>query len=150
MKQRFTFFSIMQILILQDKIATIDANILPENEDSIVNNLLFGKLNSEISYKNYLHSIFWTLKAVIDQNLLPKLQLYYSINWKSFRSLVCGIHLYPEFYVVGGRMINNIFNFHGDPITIGQYTTQLIDILVHYLWFLIYLERSSCYWTFSK
>lgn len=80
MKQRFTFFSIMQILILQDKIATIDANILPENEDSIVNNLLFGKLNSEISYKNYLHSIFWTLKAVIDQNLSPKLQLYYSIN----------------------------------------------------------------------
>ena len=36
--QRQTFF---------DKIATIDANILTENERSIVNTLLFGKPNSE-------------------------------------------------------------------------------------------------------
>ena len=33
--------------ILVDKIATIDANILTENEDSIVNTLLFKKPNSE-------------------------------------------------------------------------------------------------------
>ena len=32
---------------LFDKIAIIDANILTENEDSIVNTLLFGKSNSE-------------------------------------------------------------------------------------------------------
>ena len=32
------------------KIATIDANILSENEDSIVNTHLFGKLNSENSF----------------------------------------------------------------------------------------------------
>ena len=32
------------------KIATIDANILSENQDSIVNTLLFGKLNSENSF----------------------------------------------------------------------------------------------------
>ena len=32
---------------LFDKIATIDTDILPENEDSIVNNLLLGKPNSE-------------------------------------------------------------------------------------------------------
>ena len=32
---------------LFDKIATIDANILTENEDSIVNTLLYGKPNSE-------------------------------------------------------------------------------------------------------
>ena len=36
---------------LFDKIATIDANILTENEDSIVNTLLFGKPNSE----NFFH-----------------------------------------------------------------------------------------------
>ena len=30
-----------------DKIATTDANILTENEDSIVNTLLFGKPNCE-------------------------------------------------------------------------------------------------------
>ena len=36
--QRQTFF---------DKIATLDANILTENEGSIVNTLLFGKPNSE-------------------------------------------------------------------------------------------------------
>ena len=35
---------------LFDKIATIDANILTENEDSIVNTLLFGKLISENSF----------------------------------------------------------------------------------------------------
>ena len=32
---------------LFEKIAIIDANILSENEDSIVNTLLFGKPNSE-------------------------------------------------------------------------------------------------------
>ena len=35
---------------LFDKIATIDANILTENEDSIVNTLLFGKPNCENSF----------------------------------------------------------------------------------------------------
>ena len=35
---------------LFDKIATIDANILTENEGSIVNTLLFGKPNSENSF----------------------------------------------------------------------------------------------------
>ena len=35
---------------LFDKIATIDANILTENEDSILNTLLFVKLNSENSF----------------------------------------------------------------------------------------------------
>ena len=35
---------------LFDKIATIDANILTENEDSIVNTLLFGKPNYENSF----------------------------------------------------------------------------------------------------
>ena len=37
---------------LFDKIATADANILIENEDSIVNALLFGKPNSENSVNN--------------------------------------------------------------------------------------------------
>ena len=32
------------------KIATIDANILTENEDSIVNTVLLGKPNSKISF----------------------------------------------------------------------------------------------------
>ena len=35
---------------LPDKIATINANILTENGASIVNNLLFGKPNSENSF----------------------------------------------------------------------------------------------------
>ena len=35
---------------LFDKIATIDANILSEDEDSIVNTLLFGKPNFENSF----------------------------------------------------------------------------------------------------
>ena len=35
---------------LFDKIATIDADILTENEDSIINTLLFGKPNSENSF----------------------------------------------------------------------------------------------------
>ena len=35
---------------LFDKIATTDPNILTENEDSIVNTLLFGKPNSENSF----------------------------------------------------------------------------------------------------
>ena len=48
LKQRFIFFSIGQTLF--DKIATIDANILTENEDSIANTLLFGKPNYENSF----------------------------------------------------------------------------------------------------
>ena len=35
---------------LFDKIATVDANILTENEDSIANTLLFGKPNYENSF----------------------------------------------------------------------------------------------------
>ena len=35
---------------LFDKIAAIDANILAENEGCIINNLLFGKPNSENSF----------------------------------------------------------------------------------------------------
>ena len=35
---------------LFDEIATTDANILTESEDSIVNTLLFGKPNSENSF----------------------------------------------------------------------------------------------------
>ena len=35
---------------LFDKIATIDAKILTENEDSFVNTLLFGKPNSKNSF----------------------------------------------------------------------------------------------------
>ena len=55
LEQQFIFFSIAQILILKDKpffdkIATTDTNILTENEDSIVNTLLFGKLISENSF----------------------------------------------------------------------------------------------------
>ena len=45
----FVNFNI-QRQVLFDKIATIDANILTENEDSIVNTLLFGKPNSENSF----------------------------------------------------------------------------------------------------
>ena len=40
----------LQRQTLFDKIATIDSNILTENEGSIVNTLLFGKLNSENSF----------------------------------------------------------------------------------------------------
>ena len=40
----------LQRQTLFDKIATIDSNILTENEESIVNTLLFGKLNSENSF----------------------------------------------------------------------------------------------------
>ena len=52
LKQRFIFFlhfanSNTQRQTLFDKIATIDANILTENEDSIVNTLVFEKLDSE-------------------------------------------------------------------------------------------------------
>ena len=53
LKQQFIIFSIANFNIqrqsLFDKIATIDANILTENEDSIVNTLLFGKPNCENS-----------------------------------------------------------------------------------------------------
>ena len=41
---------------LFDKIATIDANILTENEDSIVNTLLFGKPNSENSFNKAMRN----------------------------------------------------------------------------------------------
>ena len=52
LKQRFISFSIAQIFNIQkqtlfDKIATVDANILTENEDSIANLLLFGEPNYE-------------------------------------------------------------------------------------------------------
>ena len=55
LKQRFIFFLHCANYNTQrqtffDKIATIDANILSENEHSIVNSLLFGKLNSENSF----------------------------------------------------------------------------------------------------
>ena len=40
----------IQRQILFDKIATIAANILTENEDSIVNTLIFGKSSSENSF----------------------------------------------------------------------------------------------------
>ena len=40
----------LQRKILFDKIATIDSNILTENEESIVDTLIFGKLNSENSF----------------------------------------------------------------------------------------------------
>ena len=51
------FFFIAQIVIpkdtLSEKIATIDVNLLTENEDNIVNILLFVKLNS----KNFLNKL---------------------------------------------------------------------------------------------
>ena len=54
LKQRFSFLHCancnIQRLTLFDKIATIDANILTENEDSIVNTLLFGRPNCENSF----------------------------------------------------------------------------------------------------
>ena len=55
LKQRFIFFLHCanfdtQKQTLFDKIATADANILTENEDSIINTLLFGKPNSENSF----------------------------------------------------------------------------------------------------
>ena len=42
---------------LSDKIATIDANILTENEDSIVNTLLFGKSNCEYSFNKAMLNV---------------------------------------------------------------------------------------------
>ena len=42
---------------LFDKVATIDANILTENEDSIVNILLFGKPNSENSFNKAMLNV---------------------------------------------------------------------------------------------
>ena len=45
---------------LFDKIVTIDVNILTENEDSIVNTLLYGKPNSENSFNKVM------LKASIE------------------------------------------------------------------------------------
>lgn len=53
---------------LFDKIATIDANILSENEDS-VNTLLFGKPNSESSFNkamlNAQLNLFYKLRTLI-------------------------------------------------------------------------------------
>ena len=47
----------IQRQIFFDKIATIDVNILTENEDSIVNTFLFGKPNSEKAFnKAMLHA----------------------------------------------------------------------------------------------
>ena len=48
-----------QIQTLIDKIATVDANILTENRDSIVNIRLFGKPNTE----NFLN------KAIINASI---------------------------------------------------------------------------------
>ena len=45
---------------LFEKIATIHVNILTENEDSIVNTLLFEKPNSENSFKSLLEFILST------------------------------------------------------------------------------------------
>ena len=61
--QRQTFF---------DKIATIDANILSENEDSIVNTLLFGKPSSENSFNKAMltASIEFILSTERFNNLL--------------------------------------------------------------------------------
>ena len=42
---------------LLDKIATIYANILTENEDSIVNILLFEKLDSEYSFEKAMLNV---------------------------------------------------------------------------------------------
>ena len=42
---------------LFDMIATIDVNILIENEDSIVNTLLFGKPNSENSFNKAMLNV---------------------------------------------------------------------------------------------
>ena len=41
---------------LFEKIATIDANIVTENEDSIINALLFGKPNSENSFNKAMRN----------------------------------------------------------------------------------------------
>ena len=58
LKQQFIIFSIANFNIqrqsLFDKIATIDANILTENEDNIVNTLLFGEPNSENSFNKVI------------------------------------------------------------------------------------------------
>ena len=42
---------------LFNKISTIDANILTENEDSIVKPLLFGKLTSENSFNTAMLNV---------------------------------------------------------------------------------------------
>ena len=52
--------------ILFDKIATIDENILTENENSIVNTFLFGKANSENVFNKAM------LNASIEFVLLTK------------------------------------------------------------------------------
>ena len=40
-----------------DKIATIDPHILTENEDNIINTLLFGKPNSEVSFNKAMLNV---------------------------------------------------------------------------------------------
>ena len=52
---------------LFDKIATIDANILTEKEDSIADTFLFGKPNSENSCnKAMLNESVYRVSALID------------------------------------------------------------------------------------
>ena len=62
LKQRFIFFLHCanfdtQKQTLFDKIATTDANILTENENSIINTLLFGKPNSENSFNKAMLNV---------------------------------------------------------------------------------------------
>ena len=58
---KFRFFHCVsfntQKQTLFDKIAPIDANVLTENEDSIVNTLLFKKPNSENSFNNAILNV---------------------------------------------------------------------------------------------
>ena len=58
---KFRFFHCIsfntQRQTLFDKIAPIDANVLTENEDSIVNTLLFKKPNSENSFNNAILNV---------------------------------------------------------------------------------------------
>ena len=62
LKQRFIFILHCanfntQRQTLFDKIATIDANILTENECSVVNTFLFGKPNSENSFNKAMLNV---------------------------------------------------------------------------------------------
>ena len=74
LKQRFIFLLYSakfnthrrQRQTLSEKIATIDANVLNENKDSIVNTLLFGKPNSQNSFDKAM------LNASIEFALSPE------------------------------------------------------------------------------
>ena len=62
LKQQFIFFLHCanfdtQKQTLFDKIATTDANILTENENSIINTLFFGKPNSENSFNKAMLNV---------------------------------------------------------------------------------------------